>query len=60
MICKRCNERNEYGVSYLVTALCRTRSNKIWICKDCENNENVKHCSNWFGYSDGCRCQECA
>jgi len=55
MICNRCKENNEYGVSYLVG----THNNKIWICKDCENNKDVKHCSNWFGYSDGCRCQEC-
>ena len=51
MNCKKCNENKEYGVSYSVTALCRTRSNQIWICKDCENTSDVRHCSNW-----GCNC----
>ena len=51
MHCNRCKENNEIGVSYGVNAPCRTRSNKIWVCKNCENNEDVAHCSNW-----GCNC----
>jgi hypothetical protein len=52
MICKRCNENNEYGVSYLVG----THNEKIWICKECVHYQeidiaDIKHCSNW-----GCNC----
>ena len=53
MLCNKCKVNNEYGVSYLVNAPCRTRSNEIWVCKNCENNEDVAHCSNW-----GCYCSE--